>query len=62
MSRMSNVKIGTAEKGGKGPKVLGIGETFKFYLIGLDQVFEVEPMVIEGLNHAGNLGLEFLQL
>ena len=30
------------------------------YLDGLDRVFEVEPIVIEGLNHAVNLGMEFL--
>ena len=29
----------------------------KFYLDGLDQLFEVGPIVIEGLNHAINLGL-----
>ncbi len=28
------------------------GEKFKFYLDGLDQVLEAEPLVIEGLNHA----------
>ena len=46
-------------KGGKGLKVIGMERKFKFYLDGLDQVFEVEPIVIEELNHAINLGLEF---
>ena len=32
----------------------------KFYLEGLDRIFEVEPIVIEGLNHAVNFGMEFL--
>ena len=31
-------------KGGKGLKVIGMGRKFKFYL---DQVFEVEPTVIQ---------------
>ena len=30
-------------------------------LDGLDQVFTAEPIVIEGLNHTKNLGLEFLE-
>ena len=60
MSTRSNARVGTAEKGGKGLKVIGKGEKFKFYLDGLDKVFEVEPIVIEGLNHAVNLGMEFL--
>ena len=49
----------TAEKGGKGLKVLGKGERIKFNLDGLDCRFEVEPIVIEGLNHAVNFGIEF---
>ena len=48
-----------AEKGGKGLKVLGKGERIEFYLDGLDRRFEVEPIVIEGLNHAVNFGKEF---
>ena len=42
-------------------KVLGKGERIKFYLDGLDRRFEVEPIVIEGLNHAVNLGIEFFR-
>ena len=61
MSETSNIRVGTGEKGGKGLKVLGTGSKFKFFLDGLDQVFKVEPIVIEGLNHAMNLGLEFLK-
>ena len=57
MSGTSNARVGTVEKGGKGLKVLGKGVTFKFYLNRLDQLFEVEPIVIEGLNHAVNLEL-----
>ena len=33
----------------------------KFYLDGLDRIFEVKPNVIEGLNHAVNFGIEFLR-
>ena len=33
----------------------------KFYLDGLDQIFEVEPIVIEGLNHAINFGSVHIQ-
>ena len=35
------------------------GERIKFYLDSLDRRFEVEPIVIEGLNHAVNFGIEF---
>ena len=49
-----------AEKGGKGLRVIGKGEKIKFYLDRLDRIFEVEPIVIEGLNHAVNFGMEFL--
>ena len=50
----SNARVNTAEKGGK-------GERIRFYLDGLDQRFEVEPIVIEGLNHAVNFGIEFFR-
>ena len=43
MSGKRNICMGTAEKGGKGLKVLGKGENIKFYLDGLDWVFKVEP-------------------
>ena len=47
------------KKGGKGLRVLGKEERIKFYLDGFDRRFEVEPIVIEGLNHAVNFGIEF---
>ena len=47
MSEKSNIHASTAEKGGKGLKVLEKGEKSKFYLDDLDQVIEVEPIVIK---------------
>jgi len=55
----SNARVHTAEKGGKGLRVLGKGKIIKFYLDGLDRRFEIEPIVIEGLNHAVNFGMSF---
>ena len=55
MLEESNARVNMAEKGGKGLRVLGKGEKIKFYLDGLDCRFEVEPIMIEGLNHAVNL-------
>ena len=53
--------MNTAEKGRKGLRVLGKGERIRFYLDGLDRRFKVEPIVIEGLNHAVNFGIEFFR-
>jgi len=61
MLEESNARVHTAEKGGKGLRVLGKGEKIKFYLNGLDHRFEVEPIVIEGLNHAVNFEIEFFR-
>ena len=47
ISRKSNARVGAAEKGGKGLRILGKGEKIKFNLDGLDRVFEVEPIVIK---------------
>jgi len=61
MLEESNARVNTAEKGGKGLRVLGKGKRIRFYLYGLDRRFEVEPIVIEGLNHAVNFGIEFFR-
>ena len=60
MLEKSNALVSTAEKGGKGIRILGKGERIKFYLDWFDCVFEVEPIVIEGVNYAVNFGMEFL--
>ena len=39
--------MNTAEKGGKGLRVLGKEERIRFYLDGLDRRFEVEPIVCD---------------
>ena len=57
----SNARVHTAEKGGKGLRVLEKGGRIKFYLDGLNRRFEVEPIMIEGLNHAVNFGIEFFR-
>ena len=59
MLEESNTRVNTAEKGGKGLRVLGKGEKIKFYLDGLDRRFEVEQIVIEVLNHGVNFGIKF---
>ena len=59
MLEESNARVHTEEKGGKVLIVLGKGKRIKFYLDGLDRRFEVEPIMIEGLNHAVNFGIEF---
>ena len=59
MLEESNARVHTVEKGGKGLRVMGKGERIKFYLDGLDCRFEVEPIVIEGLNYAVNFGIKF---
>ena len=59
MVEESNARVNAAEKGGKGLRGLGKGERIRFYLDGLDQRFEGEPLVIEELNHAVNFGIEF---
>ena len=48
MLKKSNARVSTAEKGGKGLRVLGKGEKIKFYL--------------DGLDHAVNFGMEFFLL
>jgi hypothetical protein len=48
MLEESSARVNTAEKGGKGLRVLGKGERIKFYLDGLDRRFEVKPIVIRG--------------
>ena len=47
--------MNTAEKGGKGLRVLEKGED-EIYWDGLDHIFEVE-----GLNHAENFGIELIR-
>ena len=55
-----DLRVGTAEKEVKGLKVVGKGEEFKFFLEGIDKAFKVHPLVIKGLSHNVNLGMNFL--
>ena len=59
MLEESKARVNTAEKGWKVLRVLGKGERIRFYLDGLDRRFEVEPIVIEVLNHGVNFGIKF---
>ena len=54
-----DLPFGTGEKEGKGLKVVGKGEEFKFFLEEMDKAFTVHPVVIEGLSHNVNLGINF---
>ena len=54
-----DIREGTAEKEGKGLKLIGKGEEFKFFLEGIDKVFTIHPVVIESLSHNLNLGMDF---
>ena len=40
--------------------MVGKGEEFKFFLEGIDKAFTVHPVVIKGLSHNVNLGMNFL--
>ena len=48
-----DLRVGTAEK------EIGKGEEFKFFLEGIDKTFTVHSVVIEGLSHNLNLGMNF---
>ena len=55
-----DLRVGTAEKEGKGLKEVGKGEEFKFFLEGKDKAFTVHSVVIDNLSHNLILGMNFL--
>ena len=61
ISHPMDQRVGTANKQGEGLQVVGMGESWEVYLVGMDEFYILEPLVIQGLSHSVNLGQAFLQ-
>ena len=60
ISNSMDCKVGTADDQSKGLQVLGIVEPWPIYLEGIEEVYILEPLVIQGLSYRLNLGIAFL--
>ena len=60
MSKSMDYKVGTADGQSDGLQVLGVGAPWPIYLEEMEKCYILEPLVIKGRSHSGNLGISFL--
>ena len=53
-------KVGNADGQSEGLRVLEIGEPWPIYLVGMEECYILEPLLIQGLSHSKNQGISFL--